>query len=682
MSRQDPLGDLLVSLRASAESFSADMKKVEASTTRTTNAIVAGWGKSGGAADDAVRKMEQRAANKAISRDFDATTTGITRGWAKSEDAATRAATTTKRSWDSTGATLNGIERLLGINLPNAAGKFLEKSSTIGPILSGAFSAVAVVTLIQALGQLPALFDKISGAITGWDDTAKKAYANFLDLNKKAVDAAEELRLKQIELYQGKAASLQEQIRVQIEEFRSNQIEAVKLQNRINEQERRAQELAAAGMPGGMAGLTREDQAALETFQRKAADATAKLIELNGQLGKETLETQKKTSDDLAKKQQQAAEETKRFNEATQAFWQNALQDFRNRAFDGGETVKAGLAVAETTVKRILDTEKERLQFIKEQTEEFAKQKAFWDDALQDFRNQIPDDVKAGEEVGRANAKAIIDGAQRAQKAYEDVFRSVKATASQAFLDILRDGELSFKKLGGVITGIFRTIAAEILSTMTAKLITPLIAQFSGMLSKIPGLGGVFGTAAAGGGSAAGGAAAGGGGIAGGLSAAKLGAFFTNPFTIAAAAGIVGTTAWLKSQAHHEANTFVKTLEKPFGAELDRIVASTADAANRLQDLEGVWADFSQAAQQFATAGSDEATVVRQALAHLDPLVNQIRGDLQTQINSLPGLQQVQQNPAMQTFIIQMDGRTLARLIIPHQYALTRNEGMILVGTR
>lgn len=268
----------------------------------------------------------------------------------------------------------------------------------------------------------------------------------------------------------------------------------------------------------------------------------------------------------------------------------------------------------------------------------------------------------------------------------EEMFQSVKRTAADTFLAIFRDGEFRFKALGDSIKGVFATLANEILSTMTAKLIAPLVTRItnslSGILGKIPGLGGIFGTAAAGGGSAAGGAAAGGGGLAGGLSAAKLGAFFTNPFTIAAAAGIIGTTAWLKSQAHHEANTFVKTLEKPFGDELARIVASTADATNRLQDLEGVWLDFSQAAQQFATAGSDEATVVRQALAHLDPLVQSIRGDLQSQINTLPGLQQVQQNPATQTVILNMDGRTVARLIIPNLYALTRNEGMQLIGAR
>lgn len=276
----------------------------------------------------------------------------------------------------------------------------------------------------------------------------------------------------------------------------------------------------------------------------------------------------------------------------------------------------------------------------------------------------------------------------------EEMFQSVKRTAADTFLAIFRDGEFRFKALGDSIKGIFATLANEILSTLTAKLITPLVDKISGAL-----LGGSAGKGGALSGSI--------GGLLGGLGA-KLGGLFggggaigtINPGTgalvgggaamsgaaIAATAGIaaaaIGAIAWAKSQAHHEANTFVKTLEKPFGDELARIVASTADATNRLADLEGVWLDFSQAAQQFATAGSDEATVVRQALAHLDPLVQSIRGDLQSQINTLPGLQQVQQNPATQTVILNMDGRTVARLIIPNLYALTRNEGMQLIGAR
>lgn len=681
MSSKDPLGDLLVSLRASAEQFSADMKKVESSSTRTTDAIVAGWGKSGQAADQAVRKMEQRAANKAILQNFDATTAGITKGWAKSEAAAKQAGATTGRSFDQAGSALKSLEQMLGVNLPNAAGKFLEKSATIGPILTGAFSAIAVIGLIQALSQLPALFDKLVGAITGWDEASKKAYERFIDDNKKAVEAAEKLRLKQIELTQGSVASAEAAIQNQTEVNNRLLGERILLLDKIDRISR--QGIGQRLMFGGQAELN-EARKRLTEINAEMEAAGGRLRTLRAGLTDEqrkATDEQKKAFDELAAKQKKAADEATRFNESTRDFWQNALQQFRNQAFEGGETVKAGLQVAEATVKRILDKEKERLQFIKDQTEELIKQQQFWDKALQEFRNQIPEDVKAGEEVGRANAKAIIDAAERSQKAYEDVFRSVKSTASQAFLDILRDGELSFKKLGGVISGIFRTLAAEILSTMTAKLITPLIGQLTGMLGKIPGLGGIFGGAAGGGGAAAGGIG-GGAGAAGTLSAAKLGAFFTNPFTIAAAGGILGATAWLKSQAHHEANTFVKTLEKPFGDELARIVASTENATGKLSDLESVWLDFSQAAQQFAQAGSDEATVVQQALAHLDPLVNRIRGDLQNQINALPGLTQVQQNPATQTIIMNIDGKTLARLQIPYFYGLTRNEGMILVGSR
>lgn len=107
-----------------------------------------------------------------------------------------------------------------------------------------------------------------------------------------------------------------------------------------------------------------------------------------------------------------------------------------------------------------------------------------------------------------------INKATEATKRLDDTFNDVKHTATNVFRDILRDGELSFSKLGGIVKGIFETIASEVLGSITAKLITPLVSKIEGALSsllgKIPGLGGVFG----GGASAASGAVTSGGGSA------------------------------------------------------------------------------------------------------------------------------------------------------------------------
>jgi hypothetical protein len=54
--------------------------------------------------------------------------------------------------------------------------------------LSKAFSGLAIIGLIELIAQLPAVIDKASEALTGWNETAKKAYADQLQLNAKYVD--------------------------------------------------------------------------------------------------------------------------------------------------------------------------------------------------------------------------------------------------------------------------------------------------------------------------------------------------------------------------------------------------------------------------------------------------------------------------------------------------------------
>lgn len=113
--------------------------------------------------------------------------------------------------------------------------------------------------------------------------------------------------------------------------------------------------------------------------------------------------------------------------------------------------------------------------------------------------------------------------------------------------------------------------------------------------------------------------AAGGGGF-----ASTVGALATNPVTIAVAAGIIGVTALLKSQAHWEANTFVKSVQGPFGKNLgkavdgfDRALASgqldRATAQQARDSIANTIEQFEQARQQFATKGKDNKEVAENA---------------------------------------------------------------------
>lgn len=213
-------------------------------------------------------------------------------------------------------------------------------------------------------------------------------------------------------------------------------------------------------------------------------------------------------------------------------------------------------------------------------------------------------------------------------KDYKDTFDDVKRVASQAFLDIFQDGEIKFGKLAGIIKGIFRTLATEILSTMTAQLITPLVTRItgalSGLLNKIPGLGGIFGGAAgAGTGTAAG---AGAGAAGGGISGASLASFATNPITLAVAGAVAAGLVINKfvGQGRDRANEFVKEVQNPFGESLGQLVdAFNAQRAAGSLTLENAQearvaistliGQFNRQAAEFSGRGSTEAKVVAQA---------------------------------------------------------------------
>jgi len=63
-------------------------------------------------------------------------------------------------------------------------------------LMTAAFSVTAVMGLLAILPQLGAAFDKVTTALTGWDEKAKQAYDSFLDRNQKAVDAVIELQMR------------------------------------------------------------------------------------------------------------------------------------------------------------------------------------------------------------------------------------------------------------------------------------------------------------------------------------------------------------------------------------------------------------------------------------------------------------------------------------------------------
>ena len=126
-------------------------------------------------------------------------------------------------------------------------------------------------------------------------------------------------------------------------------------------------------------------------------------------------------------------------------------------------------------------------------------------------------------------------------------------------------------------------------------------------------------------------------------------ALFSNPWTIGIGAGIAITTAWLKSQARWEANTFVQDFQNPFHAKLAAIVDAEnaaynagqlplSDANKAWDDTHILWAEFLRQGDNFAKDGSDEARVWGQAKNQLGPIMIQIFADMEIKIRALGGV--------------------------------------------
>lgn len=208
--------------------------------------------------------------------------------------------------------------------------------------------------------------------------------------------------------------------------------------------------------------------------------------------------------------------------------------------------------------------------------------------------------------------------------------------------------------LGSLISG-FITPAMNALGKIGGNLASVLtggggaggVGGLAGIFGGTGGLAGIFGGGAAAGGAAGAGAgAAGAGAGAGGGGMAGLGALMTNPWTIGIAGAIAAGIAIVKSQAHHEANQFVKEFENPFGDMLSDLVDSfndahragklTKDAATTaIDETQKLWTEFQRVAEEFAKGGSDEAKVVSQAFSHLKPLMKQIFADMGITLDSI-----------------------------------------------
>lgn len=119
------------------------------------------------------------------------------------------------------------------------------------------------------------------------------------------------------------------------------------------------------------------------------------------------------------------------------------------------------------------------------------------------------------------------------------------------------------------------------------------------------------------------------------------------PWLAVAGAGVAITTAWLKSQAHWEANTVVQKLENPFHQQFLAPLSSQfanlqqsgkldpQTAQQYIATLDQTWQDYQQKANEYGNRGSDERKVSEQSIANLKPTIDKMRADMMAAINNI-----------------------------------------------
>jgi hypothetical protein len=131
----------------------------------------------------------------------------------------------------------------------------------------------------------------------------------------------------------------------------------------------------------------------------------------------------------------------------------------------------------------------------------------------------------------------------------------------------------------------------------------------------------------------AGSAAAATAGTAGGGTLASIGAFATNPITLAVAGSVLGITGLIKSMAHFEANDLVKNFQNPFDQQFAGIINAVTtgvdagtiqpyEATNAQQAMYQAWSDVTGAVIRWEGNSSDRKQVGDQFFATESPFVN------------------------------------------------------------
>lgn len=87
----------------------------------------------------------------------------------------------------------HGLGEEIGIHVPRFVQSFVAQLGGVGPVLAAAFTPIAVIGLVEVLGEIPKKLEEGIGYLHGWNEEAKKDF-------KEATDAAVEFEHHEIKL--------------------------------------------------------------------------------------------------------------------------------------------------------------------------------------------------------------------------------------------------------------------------------------------------------------------------------------------------------------------------------------------------------------------------------------------------------------------------------------------------
>lgn len=277
-----------------------------------------------------------------------------------------------------------------------------------------------------------------------------------------------------------------------------------------------------------------------------------------------------------------------------------------------------------------------------------------------EIQGAITSTLQADKDAAKARKEVHKDAAQTMQQAWATAIGTVNADFAKGITAMLFKGGDFGDKMVGIakafgdqMIGVAKKTAEGMLQAFLAGLLNPLTnelvslgKQLSDFLTKAI-------TGAAGGGGVTGsivsqGTSAGAGTITqtGGLSGVggAIGSALTNPWVLAGAGVAAGVTAWLKSQAHWEANTVVQNIENPFWQawgqilptdNLAALAALPADQAKQIYaNLDAMNQNYLALVNEYSKGGSDEYRVSQQSLANTQSHVMAVENALNQAINS------------------------------------------------